>query len=554
MEHSRFGYSAVNDFKTCPFKYSLNWIQHVEVEEELEANNPLLVGTALHRAIETDFDTAAKEYYQNFNIIDDRHVTEMMKVEVQSRRVKKMIEGSEVLHETKIQDDDFMGTIDLLEDIGSGHFNMYDFKYSNNVDSYQQSPQLTIYKHFYEKTHRRKKIDKMGFIIVPKSNLKQDKGEDIIMYRRRLLSDLKEPFIIPVRFDENKLNDYFKTVEEIKHTDAFPRKRNPFCSWCKYKDLCQMKGDINMVLPSSTRRNVGTPTKRKIWVYGAAMSGKTTMLDKAPNPLNLNTDGNIQFVSMPYVPIKNVVQVEGRMTKTTFAWDVLKDTIAELEKGQNEFKTLIVDLLEDTYEHCRLCMYDKLDITHESDNSFKAWDMVRTEFLSTIKRLMNLDYENIILVSHEDMSKDITKKSGDKITSIRPNLPEKVANKIAGMVDIVARVVVEDDGSRTLNFKSNEVVFGGGRLNNLQKTSIPLDWDELMKVYSTDSGSRQKASDKVTEVSQKKPEPMPEDVVVLPMDEGEDAPFEIEDEPAPTPAPEPVKAEEPKRRTRRTRS
>ena len=33
---------------------------------------------------------------------------------------------------------------------------------------------------------------------------------------------------------------------------------------------------------------------------GPAFSGKTTMLDYAPNPLNLNTDGNIEFVhTMP---------------------------------------------------------------------------------------------------------------------------------------------------------------------------------------------------------------------------------------------------------------
>ena len=98
--------------------------------------------------------------------------------------------------------------------------------------------------------------------------------------------------------------------------------------------------------------------------------------------------------------------------------------------------------------------------------------------------MVNLDYENIVLISHEDTSKDITKKSGDKITSIKPNISEKIANKIAGMVDIVARVVVEDDESRTLNFKSNEVIFGGGRLKNIKTTSCPLDWEELLKVYN----------------------------------------------------------------------
>ena len=53
------------------------------------------------------------------------------------------------------------------------------------------------------------------------------------------------------------------------------------------------------------------------------------------------------------------------------------------------------------------------------------------------------------------------------------------------MVDIVARVVVEEDGSRTLNFKSDEVVFGGGRLRGIKTTKIPLKWAELVKVYDS---------------------------------------------------------------------
>lgn len=79
-------------------------------------------------------------------------------------------------------------------------------------------------------------------------------------------------------------------------------------------------------------------------------------MDSAPSPLNLNTDGNIQFVTMQYLPIKDTM--EGR--QKILAWDVFKKAIDELEKtaGQNGFKTIIVDLLEDTYESCRLCEYN----------------------------------------------------------------------------------------------------------------------------------------------------------------------------------------------------
>lgn len=153
-----------------------------------------------------------------------------------------------------------------------------------------------------------------------------------------------------------------------------------------------------------------------------------------------------------------------------------------------------MDLVEDTYEMCRLYMYDKLGITHESDDSFRAWDKVRTEFLSTMRRLMNLNYENIILISHEDMSKDITKKSGDKITSIKPNINDKCANKLAGMVDIVLRVVAEDE-NYTLSFKKSEVVFGGGRLQ-VDSKEIPNNYEALMEVYDEASGGKKQEAPK----------------------------------------------------------
>ena len=119
----------------------------------------------------------------------------------------------------------------------------------------------------------------------------------------------------------------------------------------------------------------------------------------------------------------------------------IKEELDKLEAG-TKYKTIIIDLVEDTYEMARLYMYKKLNITHESDDSFRAWDKVRTEYLSTMRRLLNLPYD-IVLISHEDTSKDITKKSGENITAIKPNINDKVANKLAGMVALVGRAVCE---------------------------------------------------------------------------------------------------------------
>lgn len=301
------------------------------------------------------------------------------------------------------------------------------------------------------------------------------------------------------------------------------------------------------MLPENKRRKIETIDKKKIWVFGAPFCGKTTLANQSPNPIMLNTDGNIQFVDAPYLPIKDTM--EGRQKK--LAWEVFKGAIDDLEAG-SDFETIVVDLLEDTYESCRLFMYKQMGITHESDDSFRAWDKVRTEFLSTFRRLLNLPY-NIILISHEDMSKDITKRSGDKITAIKPNIQDKIANKIAGMVDIVCRVLVEDDG-RYLSFKSDAVVFGGGRITGHEKTQIPLSWDAIEDFYVTVGGkniTETHETPKVEEVPTRSRKttvtevetPNPTTAVVVDIHE------EVTENVEPT-----VTTEEPKRRTRRTRN
>lgn len=207
--------------------------------------------------------------------------------------------------------------------------------------------------------------------------------------------------------------------------------------------------------------------RKKIWVYGAPFSGKTTLACGSPKHFVLSTDGNAEYLTDSFKLIADEVKVEGRMTKRTFAWEVFKQEIEKLERKDKDYQTIILDLAEDTYEMCRLFMYDKLKITHESDDSFRAWDKVRTEYLSTMRRLMSLDYD-IVLLSHEDMTKDITKKSGENITAVKPNMADKVALKLAGMVAFVGRAVC-DNGKYVLQIKTDEVVFGGGRLEVLKR-------------------------------------------------------------------------------------
>lgn len=467
----KWSYSRAELLKQCPYKFKLRYIDKLETIPNQDFNNPLYLGNCLHKSIETNFEIAKKEFYKNYYITNDLIENELIKIEYLINKLN-LPNGK---HEILIEDHFYKGYIDFIDSDN----NLYDFKYSNNIDNYLDSGQLHVYKYFYEKITG-KKINKLYYLFFPKTFIRQKQSETIEEFRNRLKDTLKELEIkkVEIPYNPKKVEEFIKITKNIPKD--FSKNPNKFCDFCEYKDYCY-KGDDLMILPENKRRDLNEVTKKTIWLYGKPFSGKTTFANKFPDPLMLNTDGNIKFVDAPYISIKDQVSVTGRLTNRKFAWAVFKEVVDELEKKENNFKTIIVDLLEDLYEYCRLYMYDQLGITHESDDSFRAWDKVRTEFLSTIKRLMNLDYENIILISHEDSSKDITKKSGDKITAIKPNLNDKVANKIAGMVDIVARVYV-DEKQRILSFKSDEVIFGGGRLK-LRTKEIELDYEKFEEVY-----------------------------------------------------------------------
>lgn len=543
---TRYSHSRVETHNNCPYQYKLRYVDHLKTIQAPEADNALICGNTIHKGAETDLKQAIEFYYSNYPIISDLHINETIKFEYLIPKIHEILAGVNVYKkEFRINTDRFIGIVDLITKNEDGSVDVFDYKYSNNYEHYAESPQLHLYKYFLEQIGF--KVRKLGFIFIPKISIRQKQDEDLYKFRRRLAEELKNSKIkiMEVKYNAEKVAAWMNDIINITEDEKFSKNPTNLCSWCEYQEYC-IKGEDYMLLPSTERRDIKQIKKRKLWIYGPAFSGKTSMLDDAPKPLNLNTDGNIEFVTMPYIAIKDEVTVNGRITERKFAWQVFKEAIAELEKKQNEFKTIIVDLLEDTREMCRIYKYDELGIQHESDSGFgKGWDIIKTEYLSTMRRFFNLDYENLVVISHEDVSKDITKKNGQNITRIAPNIQEAIANKVAGMVDIVARVVVDGD-ERTLNFKSDEVIFGGGRLKGISKTSIPLSWDALMKVYDeanagkSESKSEDKSEEKPSRRSRKAAEEVEENI----------KPNEIEE----TPEKEPLENTEEKPRTRRSRA
>lgn len=474
----KVSYSRVSIFNQCPYKYKLRYVERIDTVKNQDPNNALYMGTALHEGLENDLKACIKSYISNYYVLNDKNIDEIEKFKFLIPRIKPLVPDG--INELEIVDNDFTGFIDLLVPTDKkGVYDMYDFKYSNNKANYQLSPQLHLYKYFYEKQSGNK-IRNMYFLFVPKVQIRQKKTEDLYQFRKRIDEELENTFenleFMKINYDPKKVISFLLDVKKIYECEDFEKNPSYLCNWCEYKNYCE-KGEDYMLLPKNERREVKIDEKPDFWIYADSYVGKSTFVDKLDNLLFINTDGNTDNTTSPVISISDEITQNGRITKRKLAWENFLDAVSELEKKDNDFERVCIDLVEDLYEHCRLYTYEKLGIEHEQDAGFgKGWDMVRTEFLSTMKRLKNIGYQ-IIYISKEIVN-EINLKNGGKITSYKPNLNDKVANVLAGTVDLTMRAYMDGE-DRILQLEKKENVFGGGRFD-FKVDEIELDMEKFL--------------------------------------------------------------------------
>jgi hypothetical protein len=216
---------------------------------DTNADCPLWLGLALHKGIETgSVEAGIEEYKSHFYMLNDEHINWMMQLEYQLPRVIELLpKGGE--HELEIKTDDFVGYIDYV--CGD---TLYDFKFSNNIDNYLHSPQLSIYKYYLELTRPDIKINRLKYVFVPKiairQKLKAKPPETLNEFRVRLQEQLEasEIKIIEVSYDEDSISQFKECCQLLKTVKKFPKNSTKLCNWCQYQKYCESNGLIDWMI------------------------------------------------------------------------------------------------------------------------------------------------------------------------------------------------------------------------------------------------------------------------------------------------------------------
>lgn len=515
----RYSYSRVDLYNRCPYHFRIRYIDRLQEMPNLDnARNPLFLGTALHLGIETESVEKAIENYQNqYPVLTNEIVEESMKLEYWIPKAVDFLKdkfGHNVKHEYKILTNNFIGFVDLIVYNEDGTQSIVDFKYSNAIDNYRESGQLSIYKYYLEKEGFN--IRDLYYLFVPKINIKKQTGESINQYRKRMMNELKleEMSLVSIEYLPDQIEEFFKSIGKIEnHTSEWVKNPNKQCFTCNMSEPEYLnaikKGESLMVLPQNKRREKKIDKRPDFWIYADSYVGKSTFVDKVENVLFINTDGNTDNTTAPFVEVADIPRKEGRRTVTDFGWEKFTEVITSLATDVNTFEAVAIDLVEDLYELCRTYVFDQQGWEHESDGDWgKGWSMVNKEFNDAIKRLKMLGYQ-IIYISKEKVQ-TVKLKGGDDVDHFSPNIGDRHANFLSGTVDMTIRAYVDTDDIHKLSLIKDKNSFGGGRIE-FKTGTIELNYDDFIDELVRAQEGLETYTDKKVEVVEETEEEVKEE-------------------------------------------
>ena len=231
-----------------------------------------------------------------------------------------------------------------------------------------------------------------------------------------------------------------------------------------------------MALPTQKTPPRDSMSDLTVLLYGASKIGKSTLCSSADHALFLATEAGLNSLDVFQQPILN--------------WQGLCVAVADIEKGDHPFKTIILDTVDNAYKMCADHICRKSNIQHESDLGFgKGFSLVNNEFQRVLTKLSLMPY-GLYLISHAQ-DKEMDTPTGKRMKTI-PTLPGKAREIVLGMVDIILFCDVEmvpgPEGKkierRVMRTKPSALYEAGDRTKRLPET-IDLDFNAFVDAYKS---------------------------------------------------------------------
>jgi phage nucleotide-binding protein len=216
-----------------------------------------------------------------------------------------------------------------------------------------------------------------------------------------------------------------------------------------------------MTLPTKKSEILTELKDYLVLLYGLPKTGKTTLAAQFDEPLFLELEPGTKSLSVYRQPVKK--------------WKMFTETVEELDKEKNRFKTVVIDTFAKLHDLCQEAVCKELGVEHPADAPYgKGFNMVDQEFNRWMNRI-SLTGRGVILICHED-SKDVEQRDGSVKNMVVPKASKQARDYINRCVDLVAYYHYGKDGQRYIRIQGNDEIMAGNRIDGhfLGLTKFPV--------------------------------------------------------------------------------
>ena len=221
-------------------------------------------------------------------------------------------------------------------------------------------------------------------------------------------------------------------------------------------------------------------TGKSFLIYGDRKVGKTTCACSFPKAILLGFEKGWDYLDgvLP-VPInswKEALDVKKQLLKDA-------KVVADGEKSETVYKTVIVDTIDIAYDLCEKFILDKEGVEYlDETEKMRGYRAVSREYDKFFQEIVKANY-TLVIISHAT-SKQI-KENGEKYDKTIPTLPDRGFQVIARLVDVCAYASYETDadtGATTsmLTLRGGKNLEAGSR-NKYMSARIPFTYEALKK-------------------------------------------------------------------------
>jgi hypothetical protein len=226
-----------------------------------------------------------------------------------------------------------------------------------------------------------------------------------------------------------------------------------------------------MKLPDKPKPRCTDLSKYKFLIYGDPGSGKSTLASKFPDAIFIPTEPGLN-----YLEVNQITDDDGN-PKIVKNWTEFCQAIRLLCTEKHQFKTIIIDTIDNAFEFCAIHTLQLREIEHESDEGFgKGWNIIKREFTKVINYVANYGI-GLVFISHEKQGERESK--GVKRMYIDSSLSNQPKSYVNGLVDFIFYCYQDNEHKRMMQTKATPNVNAKDRTGHLPPV-MAIDYEELL--------------------------------------------------------------------------